>query len=478
MRFIRWSLIILAFYGSAKAQVSADSLMKHVKEWSSAKYAGRLPGTPEYFEAASYGIGYFSSLGLVPWGESDCFLQYFSIDGNVINDAVFEMESENDMQPLILGNDFSVRGYSGSADITEEVVFCGYGEDTLGFNDYGGVNVAGKIVMIFKANAPYIKNLTAMSIRRKADIAYRHGAKGVIFVTQPNQAHPQEPIGSTMHGEGPMHADLPQIQVSVEVADRILMKSMKTLSSLQNELDQNFNFSSFNTGVQVHIRVDAKYTAETRTFNVIGLLPGNDPALKNEFVIIGAHLDHVGAIGNKLLYPGANDNASGSAALIELARLFSLNRDSLKRSVVFVLYACEEKGLVGADFMAAHLPVSKDKIVAVLNMDCIGYGDSIQVGNGKSCPQLWQMAKVQDKLSSKRMVDKTWKGGGADLTAFSKLGIPGLYFVTTNSYDHLHLPSDKPETLNVELFSSVVSLAWRVGWQIAIGNYIREVPEP
>lgn len=478
MRSSIWVLIMLAFVGSVQAQISPDSLMKHAKEWTSPRYAGRLPGTPQYFDAATYGIGYFSSFGLEPWGQEDCFLQYFSIDGNVINDAVFEIESGSDMMPLILGKDFSVRGYSGSGNITEEVVFCGYGEDTLGFDDYNGIDVRGKIVMIFKANAPYIKNLPPMSIRRKADIAYKHGAKAVIFVTQPNQVHPQAPIGSTMHGEGPMHVDLPQVQVSVEVADRILMRSMKSLSSLQQELDQNFNFSSFNTGVQVHISVNADYTAEARTFNVIGLLPGNDPLLKDEYLIIGAHMDHVGAIGNKVLYPGANDNASGSAAVLELARMFSLQRDSIKRSVIFVLYACEEKGLVGAEYLAAHLPVPKEQIVAVLNMDCIGYGDSIQIGNGKSCPQLWQIAKTQDNLFTKRMVERTWKGGGADLSAFSNKGIPGLYFVTTNSYDHLHLPSDTPETLNTELFTKVATLAWKVAWQIAIGNYSREIPEP
>jgi hypothetical protein len=110
----------------------------------------------------------------------------------------------------------------------------------------------------------------------------------------------------------------------------------------------------------------------------------------------------------------------------------------------------------------------------MINLDCIGYGDSIQVGNGKSAPQLWEIANQIDETSFNSMIDRSWSGGGADATPFFEKDIPCLYFVTTNSYDHLHLPSDKVETLNPILFEKVVKLAHLTALEIINGNYIRE----
>ena len=196
-------------------------------------------------------------------------------------------------------------------------------------------------------------------------------------------------------------------------------------------------------------------------------------SLKNEYIIIGAHLDHVGSQAG-LLFPGANDNASGSAGVLEIAKAFVKGGIEPKRSVVFVLFASEEQGLNGAKHFVENWKHGYDKITAMINMDCIGFGDSIQVGNGKSTPVLWEIANQIDKTSLNSMVERTWSGGGADATPFHEKGIPCLYFVTTNSYDHLHLPSDTFDTLNLALFEKVVKLAHLTALEIAYGNYERE----
>ena len=107
-------------------------------------------------------------------------------------------------------------------------------------------------------------------------------------------------------------------------------------------------------------------------------------------------------------------------------------------------------------------------------MDCIGFGDSIQVGNGKSAPVLWKIADELDEKLDNFMVERTWRGGGADATPFHEKGIPILYFVTTNSYAHLHLPTDLPLTLNFGLYEKIVKLCYAVAYEIANGNYTRE----
>jgi Zn-dependent M28 family amino/carboxypeptidase len=207
--------------------------------------------------------------------------------------------------------------------------------------------------------------------------------------------------------------------------------------------------------------------------NVVGKIEGTDPELKEEYLVIGAHLDHVGSQAG-LLFPGANDNASGSAGILEIAEAFQSCDLKPKRSILFVLFASEEQGLFGSKHFVENLKIDTNKIVAMFNLDCIGYGDSIQVGNGKSSPELWNLVRKIDKENFNLVVEDTWSGGGADLTPFYEIGIPGLYFVSKYSYEHLHLPTDSPETLNIVLLEKITELAYLAAREIADGKDKKE----
>ena len=205
-------------------------------------------------------------------------------------------------------------------------MFCGYGVDSDNYSDFSDIDVKDK-VMVFKSNPPFLKDvLPEYSIRRVSDNAYRHGAKAVIFVSQPNQKFPQKPIGSMMHGAGVMHEDLPQIQLSVEKAELLLQGTGYTLKELQSDIDLHKKPKSVSCSNQISVFVEATYNKNGSTNNLIAMLPGNDAKLKNEFVIICAHIDHVGSIGKTVYYPGANDNASGSAAVLERQDIFLRKR--------------------------------------------------------------------------------------------------------------------------------------------------------
>ena len=174
------------------------------------------------------------------------------------------------------------------------------------------------------------------------------------------------------------------------------------------------------------------------------------------------------------MFPGANDNASGSAGVIELAEAFQKSELRPRRSILFVLFASEEQGLFGSNHFIENIKIDSEKIVAMFNFDSIGSGDSIQVGNGKSSPKLWNLAKKIDRENFNLVVEDTWNGGGADLTPFYETGIPGLYFVSKYSYEHLHLPTDTPETLNLDLLANIVRLAYLTARDVADGNYRKE----
>jgi hypothetical protein len=472
------SLFVNAQSSTGLSEINKEDLLKTVKILSSAEFDGRLPGSEGYNKAAQFAANKFLELGLKPAGDEKYF-QYFNVEYNKIESpAIFKTIVDADTANYELGKDFVLRGFTGSNKFTLPAVFCGYGisRPDLGYDDFANVNVKNKIVMVFKQNPKWKndnKDWETNYPREKSLVAKKYGAKGILFVSLPNEEKPQPLIGSVMHGEGEQPIDFPQILISFDAANALLSKTGLTISDCQTRIDEKKKPLSINLLTKAVVEVNARYEKKAKTMNVVGMIEGSDPKLKNEFVIIGAHLDHVGSQAG-LLFPGANDNASGSAGVLEIAKSFVKGGLQPKRSVVFVLFASEEQGLNGSKYFVENWKPGHNKIAAMLNLDCVGYGDSIQVGNGKSAPKLWEIANQIDETSFNSMVDRTWNGGGADATPFHEKGVPCLYFVTTNSYDHLHLPSDKVETLNPTLFEKVVKLAHLTALEIANGNYERE----
>ena len=460
------------------SEINKDDLIKNVRILTSPDFDGRLPGSEGYNKAAQFAADKLYELGLKFAGD-DLYFQYLNVEYNKIESpAVFKSIVDGDTVNGEIGKDFVLRGFTGSNSFTLPVVFCGYGisRPDLHYDDYEGINVKNKIVIVFKQNPKWKnddKDWGTNYPREKSLVAKKHGAKGILFISLPNDAKPQPLIGSVMHGEGEQPIDFPQLHISLDAANTLLSKTGFSISDCQTKIDEKKKPLSMNLTTKAQIEVSAIYEQNARTMNVIAMIEGSDLKLKDEYVIVGAHLDHVGSQAD-LLFPGANDNASGSAAVLEIAKAFTNGGLQPKRSIVFVLFASEEQGLNGAKHFVESWKKGYDKVAAMINMDCIGYGDSIQVGNGLSAPNLWEVANQIDETSFNSMVDRTWKGGGADATPFHEKGIPCLYFVTTNSYDHLHLPSDKVETLNPVLYEKVVKLAHLTVMEIANGNYVRE----
>ncbi len=475
---ILFASLLIAQNTKGLSEINKEDLLKNVRILSSVDFDGRLPGSEGYNKAAQFIADKFLELGITPAGD-EMYFQNFNIEYNKIESPVsFKTIVDGDTISYSLGKDFVFRGFTGSGNFTLPVVFCGYGisRPDLNYDDYEGINVTNKIVMVFKQNPKWKnddKDWGTNYPREKSLVAKKHGAKGILFLSLPNDEKPQPLIGSVLHGDGEQPVDFPQLQISFEAANRLLSKTGFTISDCQTKIDEKKKPISMNLITRAHIEVNAGYEKYSPTKNVAAIIEGSDEKLKDEYVVIGAHLDHVGSQAG-LLFPGANDNASGSAAVLEIAKAFVKGGLQPKRSVIFVLFAGEEQGLLGAKHFVESWKKGYDKITAMINLDCIGYGDSIQVGNGKSSPKLWEIADQIDETSFNSMVERTWNGGGADATPFHEKAIPCLYFVTTNSYDHLHQTTDEVSTLNPTLFEKVVRLAHLTALEVANGNYERE----
>ncbi len=452
--------------------------MNRVEHLASPELQGRLAGSEYYDQAAKYGANEFKKAGLKPIGD-DGYFQYLNIEYNqILPGEIFTViRKDGSERKCELGKDYIYRGFSGAGDVTASVVFCGYGISDSLYDDYKNIDVNGKVAMVFKYQPKWNIEKHGWkngNPREKARIAFQHGAVAILFISFPNDEKPQLPIGSVISGSGEQNVNFPELHIDIPIADEILEGTDFTLKDLQTKVDSTKQPFAVSTENSVRIKVKTEYQKEKRTMNVVGLLEGKDEKLKNEYIIIGAHLDHVGGQADKVYFPGANDNASGSAAVLEIAQAFKDGKIDNKRSIIFVLFTCEEQGLYGAKYLANHLPVKQEQVVAMMNMDCVGFGDSIQIGNGKSAPQLWQIAKQVDAKNDKMMIETTWNGGGADAGPFHDKGIPAIYFVTKNSYEHLHQLTDKPETLNKSLYRQITNLAFLTVKEIAEGKYKRE----
>jgi hypothetical protein len=286
--------------------------------------------------------------------------------------------------------------FKQEVDIKGEVVFAGFGitAPELGYDDYKNVDAAGKIVLIFdhepQENDPRsifngTGNTRYATTRVKVQNAQAHGAIGVLIVAEPNRKHPSNqervariggsatratPLPSQALADDSLHT--PAAVVSDAVALELFATSGTTPTQAQAAIDRDLSSQSRvlpDTNVTIHLHNLFSHTGTT--YNVAGLLEGSDPQLSRETLIISAHHDHDGASG-KEIWHGADDNGSGTVGVVELAHAFTLNPQKPKRSILFVVFAAEERGLLGAFYMTAHplRPLATTR--AMINFDMIG----------------------------------------------------------------------------------------------------------
>lgn len=458
--------------------ISSAQLLQTTGFLSSSRFKGRLQGTAEYEEAARYVATRFKQLGLKPVNQ-ESFLHFFNVETNQIDRAfvaLYDKTGQN-ITPLELGKDFNCRGFTGSGNFTAPLVFVGYGLNNDELNDYKDIDVNGKIVLVVKG-APGWKSQSGtwgdVSPRQKARIAMAKGALAIVILPNPSEPGQRELIGSVACGDKPHLDNFPMVQITRNISDTILRIAGKSYNELLDEINTSKKSQSIYIPTRMNINIIANYQPEVHTPNVVALWEGSHSRKKKEFVVVGAHLDHVGEQSGKLLYPGANDNASGVAALIEIAKALRAGKIKTDRSILFVVFSAEESGMYGSRHFVANSPVNVSKMVAMVNFDCVAQGDSIAVGGKWSFPKTWNLVKRNDAKQTQLLSVKTFGGGGADAEAFYRVGIPTLYFNTSGGYRHLHLESDSTETLNPELFEKLTKLGFLVTLDLSSKSYKKE----
>ncbi len=468
--FVLAATFALAAALPSSAQVKPDGhkALAHTSHLASDAFQGRKSGSAEYRKAAEYVAARMKEFGLQPGGDNGTYFQEV------------ELKSWSDVgQPLRLeitapkrlayfpgrGRDFSAVSNTGSGAVRGGLVFAGYGivSEKDAWDDYSSLEAKGKIVLLMPGVPPFLSDEAQRewNLDRKLKLAAEKGAVGIIEMdvatAETQQAGPRQRPGSLRAGSCPPgFVVLRAGREFVDDAFYLTNKSWKDLVSKTLRLKK-----SHTADLGASAEMEAHYVAEDRTApNVIGVLPGTDPKLLEECLVIGGHLDHLGISPEGYVYNGADDNAASVAVILEIARVLSANRFRPARSIVFAAWAGEELGLRGSRHYTEHPLFPLDKTALYMNMDMVGVGDSdLYVGGMYLFSDLYEIVKrgLSEEMKAKLRFRLNYRG--SDHTAFWGKNVPAISLRTgevltrglDDEHPEYHYPGDRPELIDPEL---------------------------
>ena len=458
---MRFPLLAVLAGGLFAAELSPTEYIGYIKYLASPEMRGRSTGSPELEKAAAFIRDKFKSFKLEPVSGATYYQDFdVTTSAKLGTQNQIDISSGSRKESLHVNQDFIPFNVSSAGKVSAGVVFAGFGITAPEYNydDYAGVDVKEKIVIILRHEPQEFdeksvfdgKVYTAHAqIFSKATNAKLHGAKAVLLVNDvgahPNDSDDLEKFGATA---GPANAGIEFVQVKAAVIDSWLKPLGKSLASIETVIDKDLHPVSFELPASVHVDMDIDIRREVKTVHNVGAyLPGET----SEYVIIGAHYDHLG-LGEQFslapslagtVHPGADDNASGTAGVVELAHWFS-HEPKHKRGILFLTFAGEELGLLGSSYYVNHPLLPVENAVAMINMDMIGRVRDNKVyvggvGTGTTFAPLLKDAAQRHNFEA----DITERGGygSSDHTSFTTKQIPVLFFFSGLHADY-HKPSD------------------------------------
>lgn len=496
------TILLLASFAAVGQQAlepSPSRLQQDISYLASDALDGRRTGTAGANDAARYIAGEFLRAGLRPGisatGDEKRrqrmarYLQTFPYVGRVElgQGNVFSIRSGETVVDLGVGEDWMPLGISANQTLDfTEAVFAGYGitANAINYNDYKGTYSKNQIAIINSGtpdgDSPHTRFGSAGELRFRIAAAESAGVGALLILSREDDLK-NDPLAQLTY-DNAGSAGIPVAVISKQAGWKIVkvVEARDTVTidtSPRSEAERRMREST-SMGVRDTMRVERprpfKLTLttdvvrkEVPTYNVIGVLEGSDPVLKNENIIIGAHYDHLGRGGEGSLAPkageihhGADDNASGTAGLIELARLFSVQRPKLKRTLIFIAFGGEEEGLLGSNYYVNHPLTPLTNTVGMINMDMIGrMKDRKLIIGGVGTAKEWRGLIEPEKSFELSLNEDGF--GPSDHSSFYGKQVPVLFFWTGTHNDY-HKPSDTSDKINYNDEAKILSFIARI----------------
>lgn len=444
--------------------ISSHTLFDYVKELASDKYEGRLTGTEGYNASAEWVASRFAEWRIKPAGDNDTYLQAFPNPYTIIFEDCEVLLNIPVKESFIkkyykYEDEFIPGATSGSGEVTAEVIYVGYGitAPELGYDEYKGVDVKGKIVLmereapvspdedpeLFKKWRPYSFH------QYKLENAVAHGAKGMLYnygpISNPNNAYAEDFIYS---------------HVGDAVVSDAFSGTGRVHEEIVKQIETKLEPQSFSTKKIFTIKNTTEHYPDGIGTNVIGILEGADPTLRDEAILVGGHLDHLGRCYE--IMPGANDNASAVAVILGLAEALSKSAIQPRRSILFNCFGAEEQAVAGSEYYLKHPVIPLEKTVAFINMDSVGCGDAIRALAAENYPDFWKFVKkANDRYIHREIVPRYFANNARprlDAARFMWAGVPTVSFAVRGAPSFYHITKDDIDTITPEILEDMTQL--------------------
>jgi hypothetical protein len=422
--------------GKLPTGIDVNRLKDMLQTLASEEMKGRLLGSPAGVKAQNYAIQRMIATGMEVQGQEITFPLYdlgSPIDLSIVDDQ------NQPLQRLDYIKQYREVGFSGSGSVTGTLLFVGYGTE----QSYQDIDVTEKVVAIL-TSPPDQKSETLLD--EKIHLAAQNGAVGIIFIPsgieamvdsqqavqyQPTALHDYATLEPSL-----LAKDVPVVMAHVGVEEMLLGKKTDELTA---------NPSPFDSGKRVHLEVQGTIYTEATCMNLFAILPGTDPVLKNEVIAVGAHYDHIGIGGNGQPFPGAADNASGAATVLEAAMQFGKAGIAPKRTLMFALWCAEEQGLYGSMAYIRQPIYPLENTRLYVNVDYIGdtIGPFLLRGNQVSIQDDFITASANNAIQEINMEFQC----ASDECPFFMMGVPFIRFLSMG--DHHHVQTDTFENVNL-----------------------------
>lgn len=485
-----------SFAQKTDIRVNGQNIKNHIAYMADDKYLGRKPLTPQFNELCNWAAGNFEKWGLEPAGDNATYFQSVPITGMRGTYAF----STGIPKLVIDGREFFAHYEDFSIDYRStpakkfkgEIIFAGYGiaAPEKGLDEYKGIDVQNKLVLVLKGSPADVEaprgffspdQAEADSVEKweaesedstKIFVAYEKGAAGILFYNPEAEEEGFRFRRESIEKPTFTRDFIILSDISERVFQWILWKDPQESSrGFENRVQRMLleikqkKAQSFKTGIKAEIKGFEKTNFYGEKFgknkckNVIAKISGTDPDLKDEYIVLGGHFDHLG-VRNGQIYNGADDDASGSAVVMEVARLMKAHNIQPKRSVLFCLWTGEELGLIGSRYWVEHPTdgITMDRVVTNFNMDMVGLGNKIGASGGLNFPSIWDViSKDQDQDILDALKPRTGGPGGSDHSGFIELGIESVFLITSGGGGHpdYHDTGDDVEKIDPEILRKV-----------------------
>ena len=472
--------------------ITANNLKAHLSFIASPELEGRETAARGQKVAARYIASEFQRLGLKPIGDSGTYFQHFKVETPKIDEkSTITVSTKQGSTQYHFKKDFFVMSAPDAA-VSAPAVFIGFMDTKVDSS-----LTKGKVVLALSGRRVDSRDTSVVPMRRFGLRRQFPGSLATLVIADESGPGSMEVMVPQMSaamnwiarmrisgGQRPTRGGFPPI-ISPSVANEIFKGSGKSLDQWRDAARQDSAFQPVTLG-QTIVTLDISASGEIKTTeNVIGVLEGSDPKLKDEYVAFTAHFDHLGINAEGIVYPGADDDGSGTVTVLELAQAFAANPVKPKRSLLFMTVVGEEKGLLGSEWYTTHPIIPLDKTVADLNTDMIGRVDTTHerlqnpnyvyvIGSDKISTQLDSVLKLSNRQSENLLLDYKYNDDKdpeqfyrrSDHYNFARNGVPIVFFFTGVHADY-HRPTDTVDKILFPRMEKIVHLIYTTGWQVA-----------